>query len=82
MSVPVHTHTIPQHCTGNLGVPIHTTALSHPAQRVWAHLITAPPCVGKGRPVYTPALSNLGHTTGVGMPGCLAATAKRCHVVA
>lgn len=80
MSVPVHTHTISQHCTGSLGVPIHMTALSHPAQRVWAHLIiTAPPCVGKGRPIYTPALS---HMTGVGMPGCLAATAKRCHVVA
>lgn len=69
--MPVHTHAISQHCTYKLGMPIHTTAMSQ-HRCFWTHLITtpvpalapAPPRVGKGKLVYMPALSQLGHMVG------------------
>lgn len=65
MGMPVHTHTISQHCTYSLGMPSHRTAMSQ-HRWFWAHLITAPapPHVGEGKPVYMPALSQLGHKVG------------------
>lgn len=52
-------------------MPIHTTAMSQ-HRCFWTHLITtpvpalapAPPRVGKGKLVYMPALSQLGHMVG------------------
>lgn len=83
MGRPVHTHMITQQCTCSLNVPIHTIAVSqHHHGWSWHSLsqachVPAPPLVGKGKPVYTSALSQFGH-----MPVYMPAMAKQCHVAA
>lgn len=73
VGVPVHTHTIPQHCPYSLGVPVHTT-------------LPGPSTEGLGTPDHSATTRWQGqtclHTCFVPTwPPGAAATSRQCHAV-